>query len=194
MNTLTPYKNSPEILTQTSDEDLVGKILIEKNALLFEVLYDRYEEEVFNKCLNFLKSRALAFQSAKRIFVTMYQNIHEAVGHPFASWLYSLTYTNCVTILSEKKQIEKHRQADRIVQSKHIRIEVSDAILFQMKEDRLSKAIDRIDPEDKAILLLRYQDDVSEKEMESLLKVDSKEIRARLRKAKARIIETYYEF
>jgi RNA polymerase sigma-70 factor (ECF subfamily) len=193
VNTLKPYINNIEGLETTSDEVLVGKILVEKNTLIFDVLYQRYEEDVFNKCLNFLKSRELAFQSTIRIFSEVFQNINEAKGHTFSFWLYSLTYTTCVAVINENKKIETHADVDREMRETHIQIEVGTAILFQMKANRLAKAIELIDPEDKAILLLRYQDDVSELEMESLFKVDSQEIKSRLRKAKARIIETYNE-
>ena len=73
----------------------------------------------------------------------------------------------------------------------HLHIEVSDAILCRMNSKKLIKAMSLIEPADKAILMLRYQDDVPAKELALLLEIDASSFQAIFRKAKARIVETY---
>ena len=48
-----------------------------------------------------------------------------------------------------------------------------------------------IDPEDKSLLLLKYQDGVSIKELEGLLDIGSSAVKMRLKRAKAKIVEIY---
>ena len=44
--------------------------------------------------------------------------------------------------------------------------EAKEENLFQLKSERLKKALKQITPEDRTVLLLKYQDDVSIKELE----------------------------
>ena len=73
----------------------------------------------------------------------------------------------------------------------HLQIEVEDYSLFQMKEESLKKALEIIAPEDKMILLLKYQDDFSLKNITEVLEISESAVKMRLKRAKARIIEAY---
>lgn len=70
-------------------------------------------------------------------------------------------------------------------------INVEDRSLFQMRSDRLKRALEQIAPEDKAILLLKYQDDVPIKELCAILDIGESAVKMRLKRAKARLVETY---
>jgi RNA polymerase sigma-70 factor (ECF subfamily) len=73
----------------------------------------------------------------------------------------------------------------------HLHIEVEDYSLFQLKEDTLKKALEIIAPEDKMILLLKYQDDFSIKSIMEVLDISESAVKMRLKRSKARIIEVY---
>lgn len=196
MNTLIKHLDNQLILQKCEDEVLVAKLFEERNVLIFEVLYKRYETTIYNKCLYFLKSEDLAADFVNLIFSEVFKNIKKSKNHKFSTWLFSTTYMMCVDYLHTTHKIEKIDKVaknDLMIPDNHIHIEVSDAILFRLKVKRLAKAMELVDPEDKAILLLKYQDDVSEIELASLLDENSETIKNRLRKAKARIIETYNE-
>lgn len=73
----------------------------------------------------------------------------------------------------------------------HLQIDVNNAILYHMNPLKLKKIMRFIEPEEKAILLLHYQDDISIKELQLLYNLNEAEIKEKLRKAKVRIIEIY---
>ncbi|WP_368662429.1 RNA polymerase sigma factor [Zobellia laminariae] len=66
-----------------------------------------------------------------------------------------------------------------------------DAEIANMRSEKLKKALELIDPEDKKILLLKYQDDISIKELTSILDVGESAVKMRLKRAKSRIVEAY---
>ncbi|NNE02002.1 MAG: sigma-70 family RNA polymerase sigma factor, partial [Eudoraea sp.] len=57
--------------------------------------------------------------------------------------------------------------------------------------DKLKKVLELIPPEDKTILLLKYQDDVSIKDLSAILEIGKSAVKMRLKRAKARLVETY---
>lgn len=60
-----------------------------------------------------------------------------------------------------------------------------------MEVERLKKSLDLISPENKMILLLKYQDDVSIKELALSLEIGESAVKMRLKRAKARLSEVY---
>ena len=73
----------------------------------------------------------------------------------------------------------------------HLQIDVDDSTLFKLKEETLKKALEVIAPEDKMILLLKYQDDFSIKNIMEVLEIGESAVKMRLKRAKSRIIVAY---
>ena len=72
-----------------------------------------------------------------------------------------------------------------------LQIEGADSSLFLLKEKTLKKALEVIAPEDKMILLLKYQDEFSIKYIMTVLEISQSAVKMRLKRAKARLIEAY---
>ncbi|NJM80941.1 MAG: RNA polymerase subunit sigma-70, partial [Flavobacterium sp.] len=70
-------------------------------------------------------------------------------------------------------------------------VEISDYSLYQMKVEKLEKALLKIPPDDKMILQLKYQDDASIKELEELFQLSESAVKMRLSRAKSKVLEEY---
>ena len=69
--------------------------------------------------------------------------------------------------------------------------DVDEEDLFELKVSGLEKAIDLIEPADKALLLLKYQDDISVKELQNLLHINESAVKMRLKRARIKLIKVY---
>ena len=69
--------------------------------------------------------------------------------------------------------------------------EILDENIYQLKSKKLEKALKKIEANDKMILLMRYQDDFSIKEIQEVLDLGSSAVKMRLNRAKGRLIEIY---
>ena len=69
--------------------------------------------------------------------------------------------------------------------------ESEDYSFHQMKVDKLKKALNLISPEEKMILLLKYQDYLSIKEIESVLGIGESAVKMRIKRAKDKLINEY---
>jgi RNA polymerase sigma-70 factor (ECF subfamily) len=67
----------------------------------------------------------------------------------------------------------------------------NDYSFHQMKVDNLKKALELISPEEKMILLLKYQDYLSIKEIENVLDISESAVKMRLKRAKDKLINVY---
>ena len=71
--------------------------------------------------------------------------------------------------------------------------EVEDIFLLEMKLDRLKNLLDSIPIGDKAILLMKYQDDMSIKEIGDVISKSESAIKMQLKRAKQKIKDLYDE-
>ncbi|WP_298481331.1 RNA polymerase sigma factor [uncultured Maribacter sp.] len=181
-----PYKD-------VSDEELVKKIVVKKDSMLFGVLYDRYAKLVYNKCYGFAKSQDEANDLTQDVFLMLFVKLSTFKGKSkFSTWLYSFTYNFCVNYVNRDKGRKISDNASDINENENIiPVEVTDESLYDLQVAKLKKAMELIDPEDKSLLLLKYQDGVSIKELEGLLNIGSSAVKMRLKRAKAKIIEIY---
>lgn len=176
-----------------SDEDLIKAIVMNNNTMLFEILYDRYDRLVFNKCMGFSKHVDEAKDLTQDVFLKLFVKLSSFKGKSkFSTWLYAFTYNHCVNYVnrSTAKKIEKKSvEADQLEDTYYE--EEDDNSLNQLKVEKLKEALELISPEEKMILLLKYQDYMSIKELADVLDIGESAVKMRLKRAKEKLINVY---
>ncbi|MBB1149060.1 RNA polymerase sigma factor [Myroides sp. C15-4] len=177
-----------------TDEELVQFIIHNGNTSLFGILYDRYGQKVYQKCLGFAESRDAAEDLTQDVFVKLYLNLKSFRGEAkFSTWLYSFTYNHCVNY---SKSILRRQRDNVELQEETLYVstadeEVTDEEIFSLTVEKLQEALGLIDPEDKIVLLMKYQDDKSIKDIAQLLELGESAVKMRLHRAKKKIVELY---
>lgn len=177
------------------DQQLVTLIVETKSSELFSIIYDRYSEVIYNKCLSFVKNKEEAQDLTHDIFVKLFIKI-KSFNHKskFSTWLYSFTYNHCVNHV----QRDLNKRRDTFYYSEHenddfntIQNSINDDIIYNMDADKLIKALELIDPDDKIILFMKYQDDMSIKDIQEVLDLGKSAVKMRLCRAKNRLVKVY---
>lgn len=180
-----------------SDEDLVKAIVLKNDTLLFEVLYDRYDKLVYNKCRGFSRHDEEAEDLTQDIFLKLFVKLKTFKGKSkFSTWLYSFTYNHCVNYVnrSTAKKIEKQSVVTDNLKDEHYSSqEQDDADIQNLKVERLKEALEKISPEEKMILLLKYQDSLSIKDLCGVLDIGESAVKMRLKRAKEKLVNVYNE-
>ena len=177
-----------------SDEELVKTIVSSNDTLLFEILYDRYAKMVYNKCRGFSKRDDEAEDLAQDIFLKLFVKLKTFKGNSkFSTWLYAFTYNHCVNYVNRNtaKKIEKQSVDATHIQDSGYSIEDNDNDINQLKVDKLKEALELITPEEKMILLLKYQDYLSIKELTDILDIGESAVKMRIKRAKEKLINVY---
>lgn len=180
--------------SELTDEDLVKKITKSNNTIAYGILYDRYEKKVYNKCYGFAKSHDEALDLTQDVFLKLFTKLHTfKYQSKFSTWLYSFTYNFCVNFIQRDKEhkISAASSSFNIEELDDTYEEVDDTSLFEMKAEKLAKALNQINPEEKSILLLKYQDDVSILELTELLEISESAVKMRLKRTKSKLVEIY---
>ncbi|MBN2214578.1 MAG: RNA polymerase sigma factor [Bacteroidales bacterium] len=172
------------------DEEIIDLITIENKTELFQLLYDRYHSKVLDKCYSLLKDKLLANEFVQDIFSKVYEKLDSFRGvSSFSSWLYAITYNQCIEYLRVKKKLHYPEWNRNSILPEIIDEQNED--FTNIRYERLIKILDIIHPEEKALLQMKYKDNLSVKLIQSVLKISESAVKMRLKRAKARVIYLY---
>lgn len=179
-----------------SDEALVEAIVKTNDTLLFEVLYDRFVPMVYNKRYGFANGVDEAKDLTQDIFLRVFVKLASFKGKSkFSTWLYAFTYNHCVNYVTRNtaKKIEKKSVNPDSIEN--IGEEDDSTYEFQnMKVEQLKKVMTFISPDEKMILLLKYEDNLTIKELSDTLDIGESAVKMRLKRAKDKLVQLYENY
>lgn len=175
-----------------TDEELVQLYISTQRNLYFEALYTRYCDKVYRKCLSFTKNRERAEDFTHDIFirvVTKLGGFREQAK--FSTWLYSVTYNYCMDQLRSPKQREVY--SDDPYETLANYADDDNADVAEMEAQRLNQALDYLTPDERGLLMMKYQDDISIREIADGQKITESAVKMRLMRAKEKLRRRYVE-
>ena len=183
-------------IEKLSDEDLVKAIVKSNDTMLFEILYDRYVKLVYNKCYGFAKDEDEAKDLTQDVFLKLFVKLVSFKGNSkFSTWLFAFTYNHCVNFVTRNtaKKIEKQSIDPEYLKNYCCNDdeEKEDESFFQMKVEKLKIALNQVSPDEKMILLLKYQDGLSIKDLVKVIGIGESAVKMRLKRAKDKLATIY---
>lgn len=180
-------KMNTNILTDT---ELIALIIDGQQTHFFDVLYKRYYSKVLVKCYSLVKNPQLSKELAEDVFSKTYEKLHTFQHRSsFSSWLYSLTYNHCIDYLRLKKKLH-YPEWNKTNELPEI-IDESEEDLDRIDFDKVMEIFELIHPEEKALLLMKYQDSLSIRDIAQSLRVSEDAAKMRLKRARARVLFLY---
>jgi RNA polymerase sigma-70 factor (ECF subfamily) len=179
-----------------SDTELIALYLQAQDTRYFTHLYRRYAGKVFAKCISMLGDEGLARDATQEIFIKILLNLSKFTEQSsFSTWVYSITYNYCIDLIRKKKKIPMIYSEDIGRISKEPEVDIPDSVLLEMKQERLAKVLDKLPPGDKAILMMKYIDDLQIKDIGDVLNKTESAIKMQIMRAKQKaqaIYDTMY--
>lgn len=181
-------KNSK--LKNLKDEELVALYVDSQKNIYFEELYERYANKVYRKCYSFVYNQAKAEDFTHDIFLKLIVKIGTfKETSKFSTWLYSITYNYCM----DQIRVTKKSQEVALDGDYELTDEDNDEDLVQMQGSQLSKSLEKIPSDEKALILMKYQDDFSIKEIAYTLNITESAVKMRLLRSKEKLRKLYLE-
>lgn len=174
------------------DSEIIKNIIEDKKAECFGTLYDRYSNKVYNKCISLIKDLEIAKDLTHDIFLKVFVNLGSFKGDStFSTWLYSITYNYCMDYLRKSKKFIEVAVNEKLpdFQTSDEQDEVDS--IYQMDSNKLNALLEKIPTNDKVILLMKYQDDMSIKEIKQSFNIGESAAKMRLKRAKEKLIFIY---
>lgn len=178
--------------TEYTDSELVALYRETQRADYFTMLYRRYAGKVFAKCISMLNDHGLARDATQDIFIKIMLNLSKfSEQSSFSTWVYSITYNFCIDIIRKKKKAQLIFTEDVSKVSQELEVEVPDSVLLEMKQERLQAVMEQLPVGDRAILMMKYSDDMQIKDIAETLQKTESAIKMQIMRAKQKAQAIY---
>lgn len=178
---------APQKTKEYSDSELISLYLREQNTTYFTLLYRRYAGKVFAKCISMLSDEGMARDATQDIFIKVLLNLGKFTEQSsFSTWVYSITYNFCIDIIRKKKKNILIFSEDMGKINPGVDVEIPDSVILEMETRRLEKVMEIMPPGDKAILNMKYIDDLQIRDIAEVLNKTESAIKMQIMRAKAK--------
>lgn len=165
-----------------SDEELAARAAVElfHTTLAYEELMRRYQRTVFNVCARYLGNERDADDVCQEVMLKVLHGLKSFEGKAkFKTWLYSITYNECIT--QYRKEKRKKRLFDALsLESLEEAQEPQEPLASRGGLDRW---LVHVNPVDREILVLRFVAELEFQEIADIMRMGLSATKMRYKRA-----------
>jgi len=152
----------------------------------FSYIVEKYKDIVFSIALKVLRNREDAEEMAQESFIKAYKSLHTFKGTAkFSTWLYRITYNNCISEVRKKKQ---HFVSTNDIEIKDDAEELNlDGIPSENRAKYIKIALQKLPEDDYTLVLLYYFEEQSIEEISKVTKLSASNTKVKLHRARKKL-------
>lgn len=164
------------------------------DANAFELILKEYDKKVYMYIYNMVKNKDTAQDLTQDTFIKVYKNIHRFdKSKHFITWLYTIAKNTTFNYLKSEKKVklfEIDENIDSISMINNYSISTSPEVLLERKEQTMyvNKMIDELPEKYKVLILLKYVEKLSYKDISERLNIPVSKIESRLYTARQHLM------
>ncbi|MCS6789288.1 MAG: sigma-70 family RNA polymerase sigma factor [Patescibacteria group bacterium] len=151
-------------------ENIIIKKAKNGDAEAFGLLYDYYFEQIYRFIYLKVSHKEDAEDLAHQVFLQALKKMkdYEYKGLPFSSWLYKIARNEIVDFYRSKKTNTTLEELENVLSSDDD-IDIKDKLDLKIQLEKVKEAIKKIKPEYQDIIIMRFIEDLSIKEVAEIL-------------------------
>lgn len=179
-------------LKHLEDEQLVKAFQRSRDQMFFAELYNRHRDRVYSKVCVVTQDYANAEDLTHDIFLKLYFRLGQFKGQSqFSTWLYRIVMNGCFDEI-RKRKTRKETPLEPEMQTHGEGEETPfEQMVANAKRNHIEAALAHLDPQDRSLILLKYQDELSAAEIGGIYGASENAIRQRIFRAKKAFIAYY---
>jgi RNA polymerase sigma-70 factor (ECF subfamily) len=176
-----------------ADEELIRVLQHDGNLRYFSLLTERHESTILRQCKRYVKDEDTAEDLCQEVLIKLFLKIRDFKGNArFSTWLFAIVHNTCIDYLRKNKKNEAHKaitdqMADELAEMIDGVEELPHALSVQILEELLNA----LSPEEKMLLLLKYKEKHSIKDIQLSLGLSESAVKMRLKRAKEKVTLLY---
>ena len=156
----------------------------------FVKIYKIYSDRIFFVAYNHVNSEEVAQDVVQNTFLSVYKSIHKLkVPEAFHVWIMRIAYTESINVLRSNKSrsVELPEFLDVNIMEDESNISIDEHMDNVMLRETIVKEINMMDSKLKDVAILRYVEELSEKEISYILKIPKGTVKSRAYRAKIKL-------
>ncbi len=184
------------VLRGPTDEDLVRRVQ-QGDASAFDELVLRYQDRIYTVCLRQLGERPLAEEVAQDVFLSAYRALGNFRGDSkLSTWLFRIAINQCKNkrLYNRRRAHGRHESLegdpdpDRPARQFAHPDRGPDAGVHRSEAERvLAEALQELEPDYRAIIVLRDIEDLAYDDIAELLGIARGTVKSRLHRARSQL-------
>lgn len=183
-----PAAYDPALL---SDEELVERARVELLTVTraYEELMRRYQATLYNVCARYLGNERDADDVSQEIMLKVLYGLKKFEGKSkFKTWLYSITYNECITQYRKEKRKKRLVDALSLNPTEEASEDEAPEIPEDNSLDRWLRGVNRIDRE---IIILRFVADLEFQDIAKIMHLGLSATKMRYKRAIDKLKQSY---
>lgn len=175
-------------MDKVTDQHYIN-LAIEGDTNAFAALVDRYKDMVFTLSLKMLQNREEAEEAAQDTFIKTYKSLNRFKGDSkFSTWIYKITYNNCLDRLKKQKRNRPVVAIDEFTehQVKSL-MNVLETIEENERKEMIKNCLDLLPAEESFLLTLYYFNENSLKEISSIIGINENNVKIKLFRSRKKL-------
>lgn len=164
------------------------------NSEAFAPLVDKYKQLAFSLALKIVRNREDAEEAAQDAFVKAYRSLESFKGtSTFKTWFFRIVYTTAISKVRGKQHNQVSFEDYKLTDSELL--DTENAVGQLNAEERaahLHKALDRLDPDERAILNLYYFEDLPVEEIAVITELSASNVKVKLFRSRKKLYAQLY--
>ena len=177
-------------MEKKTDEYYIREIL-KGDSGSFSQLVEKYSHLAFSLSMKLLNQREDAEEAAQDAFIKAYNSLQSfQSSSTFKTWFFRIVYNTSISKLRTRKNVEV----------KIDDVKISDAELYSTEnavgqlnsEDRqkyLQEGLERLEPEERALLKMYYYDDFSMDEVSAITGLTVSNVKVKIHRSRKRLLQ-----
>jgi len=161
------------------------------NPEAFTTIVEKYRQLAFSLSMKITRNREDAEEAAQDAFIKAYKSLDNFKGGAaFKTWLFRIVYTTAISKVRSAKKVtvslEEYKLSDNDL------LDTENAIGQMSAEERsiqLHKAMERLAPDDSAILNLYYFEDLPIEEIAIIMDLTASNVKVKLFRTRKKLYE-----
>jgi RNA polymerase sigma-70 factor (ECF subfamily) len=172
-------------MEQKNDSWYVERVL-KGDTQYFSYFVEKYKDIVFSIAMKVLRNREDAEEMAQESFIKAFKSLHTFKGEAkFSTWLYRITYNNCISEVRKKKI--KFVSADDVQISDEPEELNLDGIPAENRAKYVKSALEKLPEDEYTLILLYYFDDKSIEEIGEITKMTESNVKVKLFRSRKKL-------
>ncbi|MEL7372391.1 MAG: sigma-70 family RNA polymerase sigma factor [Myxococcota bacterium] len=171
------------------DAELMARFVQTRDRRLFAKLFERYERRMFNHTRRFVRDAARAEELVQDVFIRMYTTKRYEPQTKFSTWLYRVATNVCLNELRRPEHQQQLASLDaasadeRPTELPSPAADPEATAHGQQLAQRLSAAMDRLPPKQRAAFMMARQDHMSHEEIAAAMQTSVSAVKSLIHRA-----------
>jgi RNA polymerase sigma-70 factor, ECF subfamily len=159
----------------------------------FSRLVEAYQRPVYNLTYRMLGNPQEAEDAAQETFLRAYARLRQYDGsHKFSTWILSIANHHCIDRLRKRRGTQVSIDDNPVLQNlEEDSPQPEDSMLDQEQSVELQSLINRLEPEYRTPLILRYWEDYSYEQIAETMNLTVAAVKSRLFRARKQVADLY---